>query len=149
MPPHSLTVLLPQDSCAFWLVLVSIVVEATSKWTAWLLPCGFHIRCRTIFGVPGWAPTEDTQPKPWAKACLGSNPSHQVWIVRTSGKGNTLSYQRVFPPGSLCACAGWCGACNDISRRKGWIGIITLSHCALFLDRVRYPYISCHIRHLF
>ena len=32
-----------------------------------------------------------------AKAHLGCDPSHQVWIVRTSGKGNTLSYQRVFP----------------------------------------------------
>ena len=51
----------------------------------------------TILGVPGWVPTDDTQPEPQAKARLGCDPSHQVWIVRTSGKGNTLSYQRVFP----------------------------------------------------
>ena len=51
----------------------------------------------TIIGVPGWAPTDDMQPEPWVKACLSCDPSHQVWIVRTSGKGNTLSYQRVFP----------------------------------------------------
>ena len=51
----------------------------------------------TILGVPGWAPTDDTQPKPWVKAHLGCDLSHQVWIVRTSGKGNTLLYQRVFP----------------------------------------------------
>ena len=51
----------------------------------------------TILGVPGWAPTEDMQPELQVKACLGCDPSHQVWIVRTSGKGNTLLYQRVFP----------------------------------------------------
>ena len=50
----------------------------------------------TILGIPGWALAEDTQPKWWAKAHLGCDQSHQVWIVRTSGKGNTLSYQRVF-----------------------------------------------------
>ena len=61
------------------------------------LPCAFHIWCMTILGIPGWAPIDDTQPKAWAKACIGCNPSHQVWIVGTSGKGNTLSYQRVFP----------------------------------------------------
>ena len=59
--------------------------------SVWLLPHTFHIRCVTILGIPGWVPTDDTQPKPWAKAHLGCNPSHQVWIVRTSGKGNTLS----------------------------------------------------------
>ena len=51
----------------------------------------------TILGIPGWAPIDDMQPKPRVKACLGCNPSHQVWIVRTPGKGNTLLYQRVFP----------------------------------------------------
>ena len=95
--PHSLTVLLPQDCCAFWLVPVSIVVEATSKWTTWLPLRIFRIRCMTILGIPGWVPTEDTQPEPRAKARLSCDPSHQMWIVRTSGKGNTLSYQRVFP----------------------------------------------------
>ena len=95
--PHSLTVPLPQDCCAFWLVPVSIVVEVTPKWTVWLPPRVFCIWCMTILGIPGWVPTEDTQPEPWVKAHLSCNPSHQVWIVRTSGKGNTLSYQRVFP----------------------------------------------------
>ena len=57
----------------------------------------FHIWSVTILGIPGWAPTDDTQPKAWVKAHLGCNPSHQVWTVGTSGKGNTLSYQRVFP----------------------------------------------------
>ena len=95
--PHSLTVPLPQDCCAFRLVPMCIVVEATLKWTVWLPPCIFCIWCMTILGIPGWAPTDDTQPKLWAKACLGCDPSHQVWIVRTSEKGNTLSYQRVFP----------------------------------------------------
>ena len=61
------------------------------------LPHAFHIRCVTILGIPGWEPTDDTQPKLWAKAQLGCNPSHQVWIVGTSRKGNTLLYQRVFP----------------------------------------------------
>ena len=32
VPPCSLTVPLPQDCCAFWLVPMCIVVEATSKW---------------------------------------------------------------------------------------------------------------------
>ena len=50
----------------------------------------------TILGISGWAPTDDMQPKPWAKARLGCDLSHQVWIVRTSGKGSTLLYQRVF-----------------------------------------------------
>ena len=94
--PRSLPVLLPQDCCAFWLVPVCIMVEATSMWTAWLPPCVFHIWHMTILGIPGWAPTEDMQPKLWVKAHLVCNPSHQVWIVRTLGKGNTLLYQRVF-----------------------------------------------------
>ena len=132
MPPHSLTVPLPQDCSAFRLVPECIVVEATSKWMVWLPPRVFCIWCMTILGVPGWAPTDDMQPEPQAKACLSCDPSHQVWIVRTSGKVNTLSYWRIFPPGSLCAHAGWHGTYDDTSRRKGWIGIITLSHCALF-----------------
>ena len=78
----------------------------------------------TILGIPGWAPTDDTQPKPRVKAHLGCDPSHQVWIVRTSGKGNTLVPEG-FPPGSLRARAGWHGTCNDTSRRKGWIEITT------------------------
>ena len=61
-----------------------------------VLLCRFCIRCMTIFGVPVWAPTEDMQLEPWVKAHLGCDLSHQVWIVRTSWKGNTLSYQRVF-----------------------------------------------------
>ena len=61
----------------------------------------------TILGVPGWAPTDDMQPELWVKARLGCDPSHQVWIVGTSGKGNTLSYQRVFPLDPyVCAQAG-------------------------------------------
>ena len=51
----------------------------------------------TILGVPGWVLTEDMQPKPQVKACLSCDLSHQVRIVRTTGKGNTLLYQRVFP----------------------------------------------------
>ena len=51
----------------------------------------------TIFGIPGWVPTEAAQSKVWAKAHLGCDPSHQVWTAGTSGKGNTLSHQRVFP----------------------------------------------------
>ena len=65
--------------------------------SVWLLLCAFHIWCVTILGIPGWVLTDDMQPEPWAKAHLGCDPSHQVWIVRTSGKGNTLSYQKVFP----------------------------------------------------
>ena len=97
VPPHSLTVPLPQDCCAFRLVPVCIVVEVTSKWTTWLPPRIFCIRCMTIFGIPGWVLTDDTQPELRTKTHLGCDPSHQVWIVRTSGKGNTLSYQRVLP----------------------------------------------------
>ena len=120
--PHSLTVPLPQDCCAFRLVPVSIVVEATSKWTVWLPPCVFCIRCVTILGVPGWAPTEDTQPKPRAKACLGCDLSHQVWIVRTSGKGNTLSYPPNKSRGGLNSLVYishlclWCHRVNEYSR---------------------------------
>ena len=73
------------------------MVETTPKWSMWLPPRVFHIRCMTILGIPGWVPTDDMQPELWAKACLGCDLSHQVWIVGTSGKGNTLSYQRVFP----------------------------------------------------
>ena len=51
----------------------------------------------TILGIPGWVPTEDTQPEAWAKARLGCDPSHQVWTAGTSGKGNALSHQRVCP----------------------------------------------------
>ena len=51
----------------------------------------------TILGIPGWVPTDNMQSEVWAKAHLGCDPSHQVWIVGTSGKGNTLLYQRVFP----------------------------------------------------
>ena len=126
-----------------------IMVEMTSKWTVWLPLHIFYIWCMTILGVPGWAPTDDTQPEPWAKACLGCNPSHQVWIVRTSGKGNTLSYQRVFPLDPYVHTLAGVVMCNDTSRRKGWIGIITSSHCALFEDRVGYLYTSCHVWHLF
>ena len=57
--------------------------------SVWPLPRAYHIRCVTNLGIPGWVPTEATQP--------GCNPSHQVWTVGTSGKGNTLLYQRVFP----------------------------------------------------
>ena len=95
--PHSLTVPLPQDCSAFRLVPECIVVETTSKRTAWLPLHIFCIWCITILGIPGWAPTDDTQAEPWAKAHLGCNLSHQVWITRTSGKGNTLSYRRVSP----------------------------------------------------
>ena len=47
VPHHSLTVQLPQDCCAFWLVPMCIVVEVTSKWTTWLPLCIFHIQCMT------------------------------------------------------------------------------------------------------
>ena len=73
------------------------MVEVTPKWNMWLPLHVFHIWCMTILGVPGWVPTDDMQPKPWVKACFSCDPSHQVWIVRTSGMGNTLLYQRVFP----------------------------------------------------
>ena len=58
--------------------------------------CILH-SCVTILGIPGWAPSDNMQPEPWAKAHLSCDLGHQVWIVRTSGKGNTLLYQRVFP----------------------------------------------------
>ena len=130
MLPHSLSVPLSQDCCAFRLLPMCIVVEVTPRWNVWLPLNILRIQCMTILGVPGWAPTDDMQPEPRAKAHLGCNPSHQVWIVGTSGKGNTLSYQRV-SPGSPRAHTGWHGTCSGISRRKGWIGIITSSHCAL------------------
>ena len=62
----------------------------------WWLLRTYHVQCMTILGIPGWAPTEATQPEVWAKAHLGCDPSHQVWTAGTSGKGNTLSLQRVF-----------------------------------------------------
>ena len=108
VPPHSLSVPLPQDCCAFWLVPVCIMVGVSDTEVSMrLLPCAFHIQCVTGLGVPGCAPTDDTQPQPWAKAHLSCNLSHQVWIVGTSRKGNTLLYQRVFPLGPyVCAHAG-------------------------------------------
>ena len=39
-------------------------------WNMWLPPRVFHIQCMTILGIPGWAPTDDMQPEPWAKAHL-------------------------------------------------------------------------------
>ena len=51
VPPHSLTVPLPQDCCAFQLVPVCIMVEATSKWTTWLPPRVFHIWCVTYLRI--------------------------------------------------------------------------------------------------
>ena len=71
--------------------------ESITEVSVLLLPHALYIQCMTILGDPGWAPTDDKQPKMWVKGHLGCDPSHQVWIVRTPGKGNTLSYQRVFP----------------------------------------------------
>ena len=71
--------------------------RSVTEVSMWPLPCIFHICCMTILGIPGWVPTDDMQPKLWVKARLSCNLSHQVWIVRTLGKANTLSYQRVFP----------------------------------------------------
>ena len=45
--PHSLSVPLPQDCCAFWLVPMCIMVEATLKCSTWLQPCIFHIQYMT------------------------------------------------------------------------------------------------------
>ena len=64
--------------------------------SGWPLLHTNHIRCMTILGIPGWVPTEDTQPEAWAKVHLSCDLSHQVWTAGTSGKSNTLLYQRVF-----------------------------------------------------
>ena len=45
-----------QDCCAFWLVPVCTMEEDTSRHQ---MSAG-HI---TIFGIPGWVPTEATQPE--------------------------------------------------------------------------------------
>ena len=91
----------------------------------WPLPYAYHIQCMTILGVPGWAPAEDTQ-----------RPTLVVTRVIKCGlqelQGRAIhSCTRGFSPGSLHVCAGWCSTCNGTSRRKGQIGIITSSHCAL------------------
>ena len=51
--PHSLSVPLPQDCCAFWLVPMCIVVEVSPKWSAWLPPRAFRIRCVTYIYCEG------------------------------------------------------------------------------------------------
>ena len=63
----------------------------------WPLLHAFHIWCMTILGIPGWAPTDDMQPEAWVKAHLSCDPSHQVWTVRTSGKGNNTLVPECFP----------------------------------------------------
>ena len=148
MPLHSLTVPLPQDCRAFWLVPMSIVIGAAPQRTMWLLPHRFQIRCVTIFGIPGWAPTEDTA-QTAGKGPPRLQPESSSVDCENLGERQYTLVPEGFFPRSLHACTGWRGVCDNISRRKGWIGIITLSHCALFLDRVGYLYISCRIRHLF
>ena len=96
----------------------------------WLLLHTFHLQCMTILGIPGWVPTDDTQPKAWAKARLSCDPSHQVWTENLREREYTLVPES-FPPGSLHACTGWCSTCDSTSRSEGWIGIIISSHCAL------------------
>ena len=89
-----------------------------------------------------------------AARTVGEGPP-QLWPESSSVDCENLRERQYtlipegFLPRSLCACRGWCGMCDDISRRKGWIGIITSSHCTLFLDRVGYLYISCHVQYLF
>ena len=86
----------------------------------WLLPCAYHVQCMTILDMPGWAPTEATQPKAWAKACLGCDPSHQVWTAGISGVGNTLSHQSVFPLDPyVCAEAGIACATVHLGGKDG------------------------------
>ena len=97
MPHSGLFLLLLALSSYIRFALVSHVRLVSNSWNAWLPPRIFHIWCVAILGIPGWASTDDMQPEPWVKARLGCDLSHQVWIVRTSGKGNILLYQRVFP----------------------------------------------------
>ena len=101
MRPRSVTSL-PVSTTSTGLFCLSVGARVHSgrsdtKVSMWLLLHAFCIWCMTILGIPGWVPTDDRQAKLWAKAHLSCDPSHQVWIVRTSGKGNTLLYQRVFP----------------------------------------------------
>ena len=73
----------------------------------------------------------------WHAAQIVGEDSPRLWPESSSvdcGNFREGQYTLVpegFPPGSLYACTGWRGVCNDTSRRKGWIGIITTSHCAL------------------
>ena len=101
MRPGSVA-LLPVSTTSTGLLCLSVGAHvhhsrSNTEVSVWLLLCAYHIRCMTILGIPGWAPTEAMQPEAWAKAHLGCDPSHQVWTAGTSGKGNTLSHQRVFP----------------------------------------------------
>ena len=50
------------------------------------LPCAFHIQYVTNLGVPGWVPTEDTQPEVWVKAHLECDLSHHVWTAGPQGR---------------------------------------------------------------
>ena len=100
MRPGSVA-LLPVSTASTGLLCLSIGAHvhrgrSDTEVSVWLLLCAYHIWCMTILGVPGWVPIEDTQPKVWVKACLSCDPSHLVWTAGTTGKGNTLSHQRVF-----------------------------------------------------
>ena len=82
MRPESVTSL-PDNTASTGLLCLSVGAHvhrgrSITKVSMWLLLCTFHIRCMTILGILGWAPTDNTQPKAWAKACLGCDPSHQV-----------------------------------------------------------------------
>ena len=101
MRPGSAT-LLPVSTASTGLLCLSFgacvhCVRSNTELSMWLLPRTHHIQCVTILGIPGWVPTKAMQSEAWAKAHLGCDLSHQVWTAGTSGKGNTLSHQRVFP----------------------------------------------------
>ena len=124
MRPGSVA-LLPVSTASTGLLCLSVGAHvhhgrSDIKVSMWPLPRAFHIWCMTILGIPGWAPTEDTQPEVCAKACLGCDLSHQVWTAGTSGKGNTLSYQRVFPLDPyVCAQAGTARAMVHLGGKDG------------------------------
>ena len=135
MRPGSVT-LLPVSTTSTGLLCLLVGAHghcgrSDTEVSVWLLPCAYHIWWVTILGIPRWVPAEDTQAKVWVKARLSCNHQSSSVDCRNFREGQYTLLPEGFSPGSLYACAGLRSMCNSISRRKGWIGIITLSHCTL------------------
>ena len=81
-PIHPMSILLTTlhaiftELSSFWLVPMSTVpdVEGLHHWKCKAAGAAFYHSCMayiTIFGVPGWVPTEGEQPESWIVFHLG------------------------------------------------------------------------------
>ena len=97
---------------SFQLVPVSTVPDIEGLYhqkhiAAGVTHCCSHIAHITIFGIPGWAPTDCKWPEPWIVFHLGYDPSLQV-CCQTRG-----SEPHAFVSGEL---AGWIGRLRILGR---------------------------------